>query len=68
MRFLLANTSGEEARALSEVELGPVRRSNKTHADQQLELYILHELSQLEVQAIASYDTFAFNKGKGVKG
>jgi isoleucyl-tRNA synthetase len=64
MRFLLANTSGETARALSEVELGPVSR--KGDADRQLELYILHELSQLEAQAIASYDVFAFNKGKGI--
>ena len=65
MRFLLANTSGQGALALSEVQLGPVRRSKKGHADRQLERYILHELSQLEVQATASYDAFAFNKGKG---
>jgi isoleucyl-tRNA synthetase len=66
MRFLLANTSGETARDLSGVELGPVSHSRKGDTDRQLELYILHELSQLEAQAIASYDVFAFNKGKAV--
>lgn len=29
MRFLLANTSGEKARAISDLELGPVRRNEK---------------------------------------
>lgn len=63
MRFLLANTSGEEIQSLPEVEPGPVSHPRKSHADEQLELYILHDLSRLETEAIASYDVFAFNKG-----
>lgn len=35
-----------------------------TDADVQVDKYVLHELSQLEQEAIEAYDAFAFNRGR----
>jgi hypothetical protein len=66
MRFLLANTSGEDKHEISAVEIGPVNLLGfvMISADHKLDRYILHELSRLESDAIANYDVFAFNKGE----